>query len=395
MADLSKQQVRDIIAKAPEGTNPAGIIAELRNQGHKLEGYEEAPYQAHRVSAHARLRPQKSSGVGATVGGMVGGMAGTPGGYAGRVGGATLGGTAGEAIEQGGPQLFGPTPGLAMAQMDPRAIGQAGLTQGASEATGALLGKVPGLVLGPASRQVNRFLAARTENVVRAADKAGVHIDATKAMDQAIAPFMKRAQAAGVDAVKKLEIFRENFLGNKAWFGPNPQGTLNQAMPAGAAHEAKEYFDAIAKQIYKAKDSGGAVPGDVLVAATAKRLADNLRAQLGSQVSGYRKALMEEAKTIGKRRLLEGAARPAAYVGAAAAMHETPGVNKLPWYVKYGVIPGVAAAAARPNMVSAAADIATNPAVQLWLQGAMANLMRAGALGAQGAEEDTTAVPQQ
>jgi hypothetical protein len=63
-------------------------------------------------------------------------------------------------------------------------------------------------------------------------------------------------------------------------------------------------------------------------------------------------------------------------------MHETPGAKNLPWYVKYGVVPGVAATLARPSMVSGMADIATNPAFNLWLQGALANLGRAGAQAA-------------
>ncbi len=45
MAYLSKQQVTDIIKKAPPGTSPAGIVASLRSEGHQLEGFggETAP----------------------------------------------------------------------------------------------------------------------------------------------------------------------------------------------------------------------------------------------------------------------------------------------------------------------------------------------------------------
>jgi len=41
MAYLTKQQVIEIIKNAPSGTNPVGIVAALRQEGHQLEGYDE------------------------------------------------------------------------------------------------------------------------------------------------------------------------------------------------------------------------------------------------------------------------------------------------------------------------------------------------------------------
>ena len=41
MAFLSKDKVKEILAGAPEGTTPEGIVAGLRQQGHVLEGYVE------------------------------------------------------------------------------------------------------------------------------------------------------------------------------------------------------------------------------------------------------------------------------------------------------------------------------------------------------------------
>ena len=41
MAYLTKKEVQDIIAKAPAGTSPGGIVAALRQQGHQLEGWAE------------------------------------------------------------------------------------------------------------------------------------------------------------------------------------------------------------------------------------------------------------------------------------------------------------------------------------------------------------------
>jgi len=43
MATLSKQQVADIIKKAPAGTTPEGIVAALREKGYTLEGYQDTP----------------------------------------------------------------------------------------------------------------------------------------------------------------------------------------------------------------------------------------------------------------------------------------------------------------------------------------------------------------
>jgi len=40
MAYLSRDQVKQIIQNAPAGTSPEGLVAELRNKGHQLEGYQ-------------------------------------------------------------------------------------------------------------------------------------------------------------------------------------------------------------------------------------------------------------------------------------------------------------------------------------------------------------------
>lgn len=40
MAYLTRKQIEQIIANAPQGTSPEGIVAALRQQGHQLEGYQ-------------------------------------------------------------------------------------------------------------------------------------------------------------------------------------------------------------------------------------------------------------------------------------------------------------------------------------------------------------------
>lgn len=39
MATITKEQLKEIIQKAPKGTTPEGIVSALRSQGHQLEGY--------------------------------------------------------------------------------------------------------------------------------------------------------------------------------------------------------------------------------------------------------------------------------------------------------------------------------------------------------------------
>ena len=59
MANLSQQQVKDIISKAPAGTSPAGIVAALRTQGHILEGYPTASNTAPSIGASAQQAGQE------------------------------------------------------------------------------------------------------------------------------------------------------------------------------------------------------------------------------------------------------------------------------------------------------------------------------------------------
>lgn len=46
MANLTKEQIKQIIINRPEGTTPEGIIAGLRERGHNLEGYTEKTKQS-------------------------------------------------------------------------------------------------------------------------------------------------------------------------------------------------------------------------------------------------------------------------------------------------------------------------------------------------------------
>lgn len=120
MATLTREQVLDIIAKAPPGTSAAGVVAALRQQGHTLEGYAaRAPQIVRTIPVGKRIARHALAGfpaVGATAGGILGGAATkSPGGIA---WGAAGGGAAGRVAEQLGALALGyPSPRSLTEQM--------------------------------------------------------------------------------------------------------------------------------------------------------------------------------------------------------------------------------------------------------------------------------------
>ena len=79
MAYLSKDQVKQIIQNAPSGTNPAGIVAALRQKGHQLEGFGDTQNFSP-VPTGAPQEPGMSlsgfaSNIAGSAGRMVGGIA--------------------------------------------------------------------------------------------------------------------------------------------------------------------------------------------------------------------------------------------------------------------------------------------------------------------------------
>jgi len=69
MANLTREQVAEIIKNAPAGTSPAGIIAGLRQQGHTLEGFAEvqqvqpAPQQSSALRGVGKQLKETGSGL--------------------------------------------------------------------------------------------------------------------------------------------------------------------------------------------------------------------------------------------------------------------------------------------------------------------------------------------
>lgn len=129
MARLSKQQVMEIISKAPPGTSPEGVVAALRESGNELEGYSQtaAPLPppatvvpegpswepAARALLHGLPMAGAAAGTiigaggGAAAGAPVGGVGAIPGGIAGGSAGLVAGAGAGRALENLGLHLLG------------------------------------------------------------------------------------------------------------------------------------------------------------------------------------------------------------------------------------------------------------------------------------------------
>lgn len=75
MANLSKDQVRQIIQNAPQGTSAPGIIAGLRSQGHILEGYDEIPNAPQKTTIDKISNFLDTAFGGQKIGELIGGLA--------------------------------------------------------------------------------------------------------------------------------------------------------------------------------------------------------------------------------------------------------------------------------------------------------------------------------
>lgn len=143
MAQLSKQDVLGIIAKAPEGTSAAGIVAALREQGHTLEGFGDTTSV---VRAHTRERKpgRPDRGLARAAGGfggeVIGGSFGQP--QLGAGAGGALAEMAAQSGEMGLPMGTLGAPGV----YNPQAVLEAANEQMLSSFGGrALAGSVKGL----------------------------------------------------------------------------------------------------------------------------------------------------------------------------------------------------------------------------------------------------------
>ena len=160
MATFTKQQIKELVAKAPKGTTPEGIVAALRESGHTLEGYptpaqEPGGFQK-ALQTGVSLLPAAMGTAGeyggAALGGLLGAAAGAPTGpgelatipagiYGGRVAGASAGAATGKFLQN----ALGPAVGLPQAPLG-EGVGKEALIQGGMTAVGVpVFSRVKGL----------------------------------------------------------------------------------------------------------------------------------------------------------------------------------------------------------------------------------------------------------
>lgn len=120
MANLTQSQVRAILAQRPDGTSAAGVIAALRQQGHRLEGYPDPssapsdktrkgpgePNDPKNVSENRRALRNSLRGM-TTAGGMTGGLLASKLPLPVRSFAAGLGGAIGRSAENFGAAALG------------------------------------------------------------------------------------------------------------------------------------------------------------------------------------------------------------------------------------------------------------------------------------------------
>lgn len=416
MANLSRDQVKDIIAKAPKGTSPAGIVSALRAQGHQLEGYPvtgppaqssggplsspsttpQAPPQDMVQRLTSFLQPAGGM-LGGGVGGLLGAEAGGIGAFPGAVAGAGLGGAAGAGLRD----LILSATGH---QTNPLGMVQGGGTEAAMQLAGEGIGKavrmgskaammVAAKTADPAvaqtaldegvavtkrglQRVVQRIGASgqATTDLVQQAGAQGQRYDgiqlARNVMDK-LAPDVAAEPATSGQKMKLLRRLTMNFLGSKPW-----------SLDPEYLHVMKQKADAIAKPIYDALDRGEVVgPRQQLIARWNKTFADEARDLLGRTIDGYQEQNArtsqliklkdtiwpEAGKDLGPlAQMVKAGTRPAigAGLGAAVGAEANPG-NRVQGAVVGGLAGGIAG---NPGVMSSAALLASNPYMQFLLK---------------------------
>lgn len=177
MAELSRAQIRGIIAKAPRGSTPEGVIAALRREGHTFEGdgstaaagsgaQSAAPIGA---PAPVDLRTRVLAGLPAA-GALAGGTLGIELGPLGIAGGAAAGGATGRFLEQQGRRALGykPSEGMIGQLAGIPAQGPVGETVDlATEAGLGALAEAPAMLLARSAGPLMRAAVPETRAAVR------------------------------------------------------------------------------------------------------------------------------------------------------------------------------------------------------------------------------------
>jgi len=338
VANLTREQVAEIVAKAPPGTSPEGVVAALREQGHVMEGYPSAPAPVARkpyvppmqVASHpfanamAGVRPQHLLAMlpaaGATAGGLIGGGAtGIPtGGVAGPWGafaGGALGAAGGRAIERAGLGALGIEPpasiservggpsvsGLPQFLRGTLDVGEQALLGGALEGGGQALFGIPGRTMGGLQQAAQR-------SVGRSERKVG---------QQALEKERERFAAGQLTAVERDAIASERAqMGverTRARLAARDIAPEIEAASAATTAARREAGGALGSAIRGAKEEGVEVSVDDLVQKIAARQKDLYGASASEKVLG-RQVRNELGRivnkyTAGAIRLPRGASR--------------------------------------------------------------------------------------
>lgn len=203
MARLSREQVAGIIKSAPAGSKPEAIVRALVDQGHTLEGYNEAPAEpsfkeraASTISGIARPALETAGMLG---GAALAGAGTLPAGPV-AIPAAAAGGALGYAVGTAGADLVDRALGVkAPIKSAGEAVKETASNVGtgaALEATGAVIGKTAGAVAsaaGPVAKKALGFMAKTF----------GSLSDETVAMLEKNAPNVVKYARQGVDAAKE------------------------------------------------------------------------------------------------------------------------------------------------------------------------------------------------
>lgn len=222
MAALSQSDVRAIVAKAPPGTSPEGIIAALREQGHTLAGYGSAAAPVPSPGAHTPDWRANALAMlpaaGATAGGVLGGLAGLPEGGVGAIPGAVIGGglgaASGRVLENAGRKMMGLAANQGMVERmgahlppalsEPVDTAEQALMGGLGEGAGTAAFGIPGRLAGGLERGAAGIAGRQAASAeAGAARKAGEVIAAREAGPEAQAA-LDAARSARESSSAKL-----------------------------------------------------------------------------------------------------------------------------------------------------------------------------------------------
>lgn len=323
MAYLTKQQVVDIIQKAPPGTSPAGIVASLRSNGHQLEGYTEqaAPPEKSKIgsvidtvakpfqAASKFLFGSTGRAVGGLITGGIGGVASLTGNedlgsklQKSAAEAVTPGAIAGTVLEAGGAAGLGEKTIAKVAGKiaGPLAIRAEKLYKSALRPTEAALKKAPGVVKAGLEEGIRVSSGGKTK-LVGIIDDIGEEIG--KVIDDGVAkgktvdvknltPYLDEMKEYFKNVIGGDKMIKEVDTLGKEWVG-----ALGKKLPIEKAQAVKQ-----ATQKFVAKYYNRQAP---LSFEVQKQLARGLKDEIAKQVPEIAKLNARDSKLIQLDDILE------------------------------------------------------------------------------------------